>query len=221
MDIVEEIKFPSTNKDWAQKVLIGGIINIIPIINFLNSGYNLKVMKGAIDGKSELPEWKDLGDLFIKGLIAIVIIIVYLIIPIMILLVSLGGMVFAVLSGGLSGERGMALGTIGGAIGGILISLVLFLILGFLIPMALGMYIKEDNMGVAFRFGEVLSRIKSVFGDYLTAYVVLIILWIILGLFSRVPILGFLILIFGGFYISVVGANMFGKVYAKSTKSTA
>ncbi len=217
MDIVEEIKFPSTNRDWAQKVLIGGVINIIPFINFLSSGYNLKVMKGAIDGRPEMPEWNDLGDLFIRGLIAIVISIVYLIIPIIVLLISLGGIVFAALSGGLSGDMGMALGAIGGAIGGILISLALFLILGFLIPMALGMYIKEDNMGAAFRFGEVLSRIKSVFVDYLTVYIVLIILWIILGLFISVPILGFLILIFGGFYISAVGANMFGKVYAKST----
>ena len=217
MDIVEEIKFPSTNKDWVKKVLIGGILNIIPIVNFLSSGYNLKVMKKGIEGNSEMPEWEDWGNLFVRGLIAFIITLVYLLIPIIVLLISLGGIVFAVLSAALSGDMSMAIGAIGGAIGGILISLVLMLILGFLIPMALSMYIKEDNISAAFRFGEVLSRIGSVFGDYLTVFIVLIVLWIILGIFSFVPILGFLIMIFGGFYIAVVGANMFGKVYAKST----
>jgi hypothetical protein len=107
---------------------------------------------------------------------------------------------------------------IGGAIGGIFISLALMIIFGFLIPMALAMYIKEDNISAAFRFGELLSRIRSVFGEYLTVYIVLIVLWFVLGLFTAVPILGFFILIFGGFYIEVVGANMFGKAYAKSTR---
>jgi hypothetical protein len=228
MDIVEEIKFPSTNRDWIQKVLIGGIINIIPIINFLSSGYNLKVMGGAIEGRSEMPEWRDWGNLFVKGLIAFVISIVYMIIPIGVILISLGGMVFTIfsellppfLSGGAehvySRDPGMAIGAIAGAIGGILIGLVLMLIFGFLVPMALAMFIKEDNLGAAFRFGEVISRIRSVFGDYLTVYLILIVLWIILGLFGSVPVLGFFIVMFGGFYIAVIGSNMFGKVYARS-----
>ena len=205
MDIVEEIKFPSTNKDWLQKVLIGGIINMIPIVNFLGSGYNLKVMKAAISGKSELPEWGDWGNLFVKGLIAFIITIVYLIIPIVVLLISLGSMILSLISSGMSGNMGMALGAIGGAMGGFLIGIILLLVFGFLIPMALSMYAKEDNIGAAFRFGEVISRIGSVFGDYVTVYIVLIVLWIILGLFTSVPILGFLIFIFGGFYIAIWG----------------
>lgn len=217
MDIVDEIKFPSTNRDWVKKVLIGGILNIVPIVNFLSSGYNLKVMKNGIEGKSEMPEWEDWSGLFIRGLIAFIISLVYLIIPIIVLLISVGGIIFAVLSAAISGDMSMAIGAIGGAVGGILIGLVLMLILGFLIPMALGMYIKEDSIGAAFRFTEVLSRIRSVFGDYLTVYIVLIVLWFILGLFGSVPILGIFIIIFGGFYIGVIGANMFGKVYAKST----
>ena len=216
MDIVEEIKFPSTDKDWIKKVLIGGILNVIPLLNLLSSGYNLKVMKNGIESKSGMPEWEDLGNLFVKGLIAFIISLVYLLIPIIVLLISVGGIVFSVLSAAFTGDMSMAFGAIGGAVGGILIGLLLMLIFGFLIPMALSMYIKEDNISAAFRFAEVLSRIKKVFGDYLTVFIVLIVLWFILGLFSMVPLLGFLIMIFGGFYIAAVGANMFGKVYAKS-----
>jgi hypothetical protein len=218
MEIIEEIKFPSTNKDWGQKVLIGGILNMIPIINFLSSGYNLKVMKEAIEGKSEMPQWGEWGNFFVRGLIAFVIGLIYLLIPIIVLLISLGGIVFGIISGAVSGDRSTAVGAIGGAIGGIFISIFLMIIFGFLIPMALAMYLKEDNIGAAFRFGELLSRIRSVFGEYLTVYIVLIVLSFVLGLFGAVPILGIFIMIFGGFYIEVVGANMFGKVYAKSTR---
>jgi len=74
-------------------------------------------------------------------------------------------MAFAVISAAVSHDKSFALGAMGGAMGGILISLVLMIIFGFLIPMALAMYVKEDNMSAAFRLGELLSRIKSVFGN--------------------------------------------------------
>lgn len=216
MDIFEEIKFPLTDRDWIKKVLIGGILNIIPFLNLISSGYNLKVMKKAIENNSGMPEWDDWGTLFIRGLMAFIISLIYLIIPIIVLLVSLGGIVFALISAILSGDKGMAIGVMGGGIGGIMIGLVLMMVFGFLIPMALSMFVNEDNISAAFRFKEVLSRIGSVFGDYLTAYFVLIVLFFILGLFNSIPFLGFLIMIFGGFYIGVVGADMFGRVYSKS-----
>lgn len=216
MDIFEEIKFPLTDRDWIKKVLIGGILNIIPFLNLISSGYNLKVMKKAIENNSGMPEWDDWGTLFIRGLMAFIISLIYLIIPIIVLLVSLGGIVFALISAILSGDKGMAIGVMGGGIGGIMIGLVLMLVFGFLIPMALSMFVNEDNISAAFRFKEVLSRIGSVLGDYLTAYFVLIVLFFILGLFNSIPFLGFLIMIFGGFYIGVVGADMFGRVYSKS-----
>lgn len=101
-------------------------------------------------------------------------------------------------------------------IGGVLIALLLALILGFLLPMALSLYVKESSIGAAFGIKEVLSRIKSVFGDYIIVYIVVIALAFILGVLSSIPVMGFLIMIFGGFYISAVAYDMFGKVCARS-----
>lgn len=213
MDIMEELKFPTKDSEWIQKVLIGGILGIIPIINFLEYGYILKVMKGAIGGNPGMPKWEEWGDLFINGLIAFIISLIYMIIPILVLLISIGGVVTAALSGNMN----LMIGAIAGAIGGVLIGLLLALIFGFMVPMALALYVKENSFGSAFRVGEILSRIKSVFGDYITVYIVLIVLVFILGLLNSIPILGFLIVIFGSFYISVVTFNMFGKVYTKSS----
>lgn len=212
MDITEEVKFPTKDSEWITKVLIGGIIGIIPIVNFISYGYSVKVMKGAIGGNPGLPKWEDWGDLFIKGLMAFIIVLIYMIIPILVTGISIGGALIAIFSGELE-----TLETIlAGAMGGILIGLVLALIALLLIPMALSMFVKEDSVGAAFRIGEVISRIKSVIGDYIMVYVILIILGVIMGLFRIIPILGILIMVFGSFYIILIASNMFGKIYAKS-----
>ena len=213
MDITEEVKFPTKDSEWIQKILIGGIIGIIPIINLIRYGYILKVIKEATEGNHGMPKWEDWGNLFINGLIAFIISLIYLIIPILIMLVSAGG----VMTAALSGNMNLMYGMMAGAVGGILIGLLLALVFGFMVPMALAMYTKENSFGAAFRIGEVLSRIKSVFADYVTVYVVLIALMFILFLLSFIPVLGTLIVIFGSFYVTVVAFNMFGIVYAKSS----
>lgn len=212
MDIIEEIKFPSKDSEWIQKVLIGGIVFVIPIVNLIVCGYLLKVMRGAMDNKPSMPKWEDWGNLFINGLIAAIIGLIYMIIPILILGASAGSIIMAAISE----NPEMLFTAIAGAFGGLLIAGLLALIFGFLLPMALSLYVKENSIGAAFRFKEVLSRIKSVFGDYLMVYIVVIALSFILVVLSRIPVLGLLIMIFGNFYIGAVAYNMFGEVCTRS-----
>ncbi len=49
MDIVDGLKFPMNDKDWTKKVFIGGLLNIIPIVNFISTGYSLETMKLIIN----------------------------------------------------------------------------------------------------------------------------------------------------------------------------
>ncbi|HEY9207050.1 MAG TPA: DUF4013 domain-containing protein [Candidatus Methanoperedens sp.] len=212
MDITEEVKFPTKDSEWMMKVLIGGIIGIIPIVNLISYGYSIKVMKGAIGGNPGLPKWEDWGDLFVKGLMAFIIELIYMIIPILVIGISVGGALMALFTGNF--ETFMA--ALAGAIGGVLIGLILALIALLLTPMAISMYVKEDSIGAAFKIGEVMSRIKSVIGDYIMVYIILIVLGVILGILSIIPILNILIIVFGSFYIMLIAYNMFGKVYAKS-----
>ena len=79
------LKYPSNG---LIKVLILGVILIIPIVNFIGWGYLLRIMKATFTGFNELPDFEEAGDLFIDGLkifvifliAAIPVIIVYLII---------------------------------------------------------------------------------------------------------------------------------------------
>lgn len=211
MDIIESVKFPSTDVGWVKKILIGGILLIIPIINLIIGGYYIKTLRGSIEGKPGLPEWDDWGDLFIKGLMVAIIGFIYMLIPLIVLFVSIGGAVTAAIS---SGDFSAA--SISAIVGGSMFSMVLMLIVCLVLPMALSIYAKEDSIGAAFRIGEILSRIKSVPGDYIISIIVLYALLFIVNLFATIPIIGWVIVIFANFYITLVASKMFGEVYASS-----
>jgi len=216
MEIGESIKYPTTDNDWIKKVVIGGILGMIPIVNFIVQGYYLKILKGSIENKSGMPEWEDWGNLFIKGLIVFIISIIYMLIPIIVISISVGGAILAAISGGTEAM----IAAIGAAAGGLLIAFILMLISLLLLPMALAIYAKEESFGSAFRFGEIINRIFSNFGSYILVYLVIIVLGIIVGIITGIlniiPYLGMVIAIFANFYIVAVAANMFGEVYTNS-----
>jgi len=213
MDIIKELRFPVNDHNWIIKVLVGGVLVMIPIVNLFVGGYNLKVLKGGISSKSEMPEWNDWSSLFIKGLVKFIIKLVYLFIPIAVILISTGGAIIAVLSG----SDIMEVVSISMVTGGSLIGIILMLVFYFFLPMALAMYVNEDCISAAFKFKEIISRIRSVLGDYITVFLLKLILWIILLVLVNIPVVGWLIVIFYKFFAAVIIYNMFGKVFANST----
>ena len=212
MDYGKIIKFPMQDKDWVMKIIIGGILTIIPIVNFISFGYMFKVMKNSINKTPGMPEWKGFTDLFVKGLILFVIELVFLIIPIIIFGAVAGFSALSAVTGGVSDPLGFVLAILPALfIGGILI-----LIIGFILPMAIAMYAKSDKIGDAFKISESLNRIKSIFGEYLISYIIIVIFGIILGLIGLIPIIGWILSFFGTFYLGVAALNMFGELYIKS-----
>lgn len=66
------IKRPFT--DWS-KLLIGIIISIIPIVNFMAMGYQIRCAKTS--SQMKLPKWDKFGQLFVSGVLSAVIILIY------------------------------------------------------------------------------------------------------------------------------------------------
>ncbi|ACV24107.1 DUF4013 domain-containing protein [Methanocaldococcus fervens] len=199
MDISEGLKFPTNDEKWASKLLIGGIFNIIPIVNFISFGYALETMKLVMWNKETLPEWENFGSKFVKGLVGAIIAIIYLIIPLILMAVFIA-------------MRSKVVNLLG-----MLIVFILIVIFGFMIPMALANYVAKDSFGAAFEFGEIINRIKSVFGEYLICYIVILIIYLIIGVIATVPIIGWIIGAILGFYLQLVYAYYFGKLYIKSS----
>lgn len=67
------LKYPSNG---LIKVLILGVILIIPIVNFIGWGYLLRIMKATFAGLNDLPDFDEVGDLFIDGLKIFVIFLI-------------------------------------------------------------------------------------------------------------------------------------------------
>ncbi len=102
-------------------------------------------------------------------------------------------------------------------IAGLIIGFILTMIFGFIIPMAIANFVAKDSFGAAFEFGEIINRIKSVFGEYVICYLVIIGLYIIVSIVMLIPIIGWILGSIFIFYIQLVYAYYFGTLYAKSS----
>jgi hypothetical protein len=215
MSLEEDITYPTKDKDWIIKIVIGGILTIIPIVNFLSLGYMLKTMKNTINEEPELPRWTGFGNLFVKGLGMFVISFVYMLVP---LIIVAGSIVVWGVGEGLSETATEPFKLFAaGAVIGFVIAAIVAIIIGFFMPMAFAMYAKSGRIGRAFAFGEIMRRIRSVFGEYIRAYLVIILLAVILFIISLIPVIGWLVAMFGWFYVYLVAAHIFGKAYLHST----
>ena len=77
-NIRDSLQYPI--KDWI-KMIILGIILIIPIVNFIGLGYFLRIIKSTLAGLDELPDFERIGELFIDGIKIIIVCIIYAIVP--------------------------------------------------------------------------------------------------------------------------------------------
>jgi len=214
MEITKSIGFPTNDNDWVKKCLIGGILLIIPILNFVCTGYYLKVIKGSIEGKNNMPEWDDWGDLLIKGIMILIIGLAYSIIPI--ILISI--FIIFIFSSGIFLASLFESESMGGLsflfmlIGSVIGLLILF-ILNLMVPMGLAMFANGGSLGDAFKIREIISRIKSVFGEYVIAIIAINLLSIVVMIVGWIPVIGWAAI----FYFLVVAGNIYGKAFANST----
>ncbi len=164
VDYGKAIKRPFTD---IKKLVIGIVLSYIPIVNFISLGYILNSAKSATKGINKLPEWKDWGSLFIKGLIALIISVIYMIPAGIVFLLTIGG---AFYSG--RGTAGMASMGVGG-----IVAVVLYFLAMYLLPVALIRYITKDSFGAAFNMGTIVKKVLSV--EYLVP-------WVLLSIYSGV-----------------------------------
>jgi hypothetical protein len=196
MDIGEivgdAVKYPSQN--W-KNIIILGIIMIIPIVNFIGSGYLLRALKSTLAGMSEIPDFDDVGELFIDGLKLLVISIVYGIIPFIVIMMGIWGSIASLQVTGVTSPLAVF-----GLIGGVaIIGVILWILFALFQTMAIAnMALYDSDLGAAFRFNEILDLIKTIgYVDYIIWFIVMIIIGIIIAviasILSFIPFLGWLI----------------------------
>ena len=177
MDIGKSFGFVFEDKEWVTKILIGALILlagvllgifVIPAIlaGFLLSGYGVEITRRVIRREAEvLPVWDNWGDLLIDGLKVWVIGVVYAL-PIIISSICLGTPI------GILSENSESAGAILSAILGC-INLLWGIVMAFLLPAAIALFVDKDDLGAAFRFGEVFGLVRDNFSTYLITAVMI------------------------------------------------
>ncbi len=167
--ISDAVKYPSAA--WS-KVVILGIILIIPIVNFIGLGYLFRILKATFAGIDELPDFDSVGELFIDGLKIIVVSIVYAI-PVIII----GGIIALLLNispTATTSPTGLDMFAFALSYS---VYLIVALIIGLVQVVAIGNMALYNELGAAFKFSEIMDRIAVIgWGKYIAWYVIMVLL---------------------------------------------
>jgi uncharacterized membrane protein YjgN (DUF898 family) len=193
MDIGRAFGFVFQDPNWIKKIVIGGILLIIPIFGwFVVSGYSIKVMRNIIAGSDlPLPEWEDFGALFMDGLSAFVIAFIWYI-P------------FAIVAGILNRIDGLVFQCLSAIIG-----VILAVILAAVIPP----FAQSAKISDGLQFGVIINRVMANLGDYITIYI----LGFVLAFIAVAGLIGLCIgVLFTSMYVALVEAHLATQAYKRS-----
>lgn len=229
MDVGKSITFVTEDEKWLEKLGIGALVAAVPILNFAWSGFMVDVMRNVAAGEAKpLPDWSDLGDKFVRGLVITLAGLIYALPAILVgcLLFSLSFVPLIAISG--QGDQGLNQGLALGSTG-LLVAVsccigLYGLVISFVFPAVFINYSRKGTFGSCFQFGEIMRLISANLGDYATAWVVTIAFSFVVGLVIGVlgmlvgwiPCVGWIILwalsAVAGAYLGAVYAHLFGQV---------
>ncbi|MDD5650516.1 MAG: DUF4013 domain-containing protein [Candidatus Nanoarchaeia archaeon] len=180
MDYEYAIKRPFED---LKKLLIGILLNILPIINFFAMGYVIESTKLTLEKKKTLPEWTNWKKLFVNGLLSFAMGLIF----------ALPGIIFAGLGLGLGVIKGLLTKSVleGVETGGPLLiaAIILFFIASYVMPLAIILFAKKLKFMDAFNFSEIIKKIFT--GKYALIWLItMIINLVIVGVLSAIPLIG-------------------------------
>jgi hypothetical protein len=220
-----------------KKLLIGIVLSLIPIVNFtVVSGYAIESSGvGKTKPSKNMPEWKEWGHLFMKGLGAIVVKIIYMLPAVIVITIGIGlaasdilstllgtvltpEMISQIRAGETTPEQVtmmfrenwyLMLPTIMTVAPLFLLGFVLALIGSFLTPVAVLNYVKNKKLSAALHLGTVVR--KALTGQYILSWLAVLSLGILLSIvLSFIPIVGPAIALF---VVGIMSYSLYGQVY--------
>jgi len=218
MDIGRSFTYITEDQDWIKKVLLGGVITLIPVVGPLFAfGYVLEAMKNVIAGREvPLPEISDFGSKMIEGLKVWVISFIYALPLILFAVCAQTGNLTPIMAEYVSRDVLDVLTTVSIGVSvccGCLL-LLYAILMGLIMPFAWGKYLEAGEFGAAFRLSEIFDMLKHNIGP------ALVVLLISALAFFVAEIAGVIVcgigLIFTVFYAQLVMAFLYGALYRQA-----
>lgn len=210
LDIGRSFTYMFEDESWIMKIVIGGILLFIPVVNFIVMGYVLEALKRSADGMDvPLPEWDDFGGKFVKGLMLFIIGLVYTI-PIWLIACVLWGLLFMA---GAADSESLAnvvalLNTCASCL-----YLVWMIVVWLVLPTAAIRFADTGEFMSAFQFGEIFSFITANLANYIVALILVLVANFIAGFGIIACFVGVL---FTNFWSYLVMAHLLGQVQRES-----
>jgi hypothetical protein len=212
MNYSEALSFVFRDQKWVKKIAIGGAIAflcwyaaLVFLLGFFVLGYYLSVLRNVRKGADNpLPEWNELGKLFVDGLLGGMICLVYFVI--------VGGVCALAIVGAVNDEYMQDFERVSLIIA---ISMLTLITLAFFVNYGLVQFSITENFSAAFSIGGISNLLRHHFGNFLA----IIIFTLILNGMLFLAGLGILSP-FTNFWGLIVQAHLFGQ-YAKSLQPTA
>lgn len=223
MNIGKSLTYMFEDEKWVNKIVVGAVINMIPVLNFASTGYMLATIRNVANNITlPLPTWDDFGDHFIKGTILTVINFVY-ILPLLIPSCCLA-VAISLLALSETEEVPAALGPLSLIILGLFGLLAFAYVLAYscVMPAVMLHYAWGEDFSAAFRFGRIFSFIRDNLDSYPKAWLYVLAVGMVVGIgmliidmiLGWIPICGWAISWIIGlgvtFWIYLVAAYVYG-----------
>jgi hypothetical protein len=228
MDIGKSLQYAFEDERWLSKLGLGALISLIPILNFAWVGFYIDVMRNVSDGvEPPMPEWVELGEKFVKGLLVTVAAFIYALPGVLFLCLPIGVLIVPAFIQDTDAQSTLAVfTTLGGTTLMCCIGLY-FLLFSFIYPAVQLRFSRMGTFQSCFQIREIFSLISSNLGDYLVAWLITLAAGFVVGLvitgvglvLGWIPCLGQVLIwvasAIAGAWVSVVYAHIFGQLGAK------
>jgi hypothetical protein len=227
MDVGKSVGYVFEDQKWTNKLLIGMLVSIVPIVNFALLGWVVDIMRNVSQRQATpLPEWDNFGDKFVKGAMLFVVSLIY---SLPALLISCPVLFLPLTRGTLGGEGQEALtGMFVGTTALLTCAISVFaLLISFLMPAVFLNFARKGTFAAGFEFGEIWRIMSRNLSDYIVAWLIIIVVSIgvsfviglVAGVLAFIPccgwILGWILLGVSGVYIAAVFGHLFGQIGAE------
>lgn len=216
MDFGKAFSYPFQDSNWISRIIIGGIINLIPILNLAAIGYTLAQMKRVARGEEvPLEEWNDIGSKWMDGLLLGVAVFVWMLPGMLVFFLLFMPAIISAGAGDSTGAFGAAyaFGALIFGLWGALVALVT--------PAIYINYARKGTIGACFEFSTIFGILSENVGEYISGLVALLVAGFVVGIIGMIPLLGFILVPFVSFYIILVFAGSFGQILKKYTEKPA
>lgn len=172
MDVARPFKAVFSDPEWFKKLILLGLIGLVPIVNFATYGYLLAYQRSVAEGRDErLPSWSEFGEHFRLGLYVIGATLVYML-PVFLIITII---IIGAIGVGAGGEDMVPFAVCGAIVLGLMV-FVLAVGVSILFPGLQTHFNYHREFGAFFRIGETWERVKGAMGTYFGALGLMIVL---------------------------------------------